>query len=496
MRSKADAAPPKGSWQELLGREHRSVTLVLSGGVALYAVNVYLTTSLLPSAVGEIGGRSLYAWAMTAFLVASVFTSMLVSRTVTRRGPRQAYWIGLALFGAGSVVGAIAPTMPVLLGGRVLQGLGGGLLAGLGFAVVRQALPDHLWQRALGLMSAMWGFGNVVGPIIGGLFAEFGLWRLAFVLLAASAGGVAVVVGRSLPRRAPDGGSSGTAASDRVPVLALALLSLGAAAVSVASVVSGRGLSIALIIAAGLFVVGFILRERRAATTVLPAITYRRGSALTWIYLAVALLAVGSTVETFLPLFGQQIGGLSPLLAGLLGASLSWGWSVSQILSSGITGVRGARLQRIAGPALLGAGLAIYGLLQVADPGPGRVVAWFAVLFVAGSGIGMAFAHWVPAAMRITPDPAEASKASAGVNTTQLISNAFGSALAGLLVQIGGPGVLGSARLLSGGYAALCLVGVAVTVLAIGAERSNAKKLITEGSSDDLESDLRSDIVG
>lgn len=495
MSSKPDGTPPPGSWRALLGREHRSVTLVLSGGVALYAVNVYLTTSLLPSAVGEIGGRSLYAWAMTAFLVASVLTSMLVSRTVARRGPRQSYWIGLALFGAGSVVGAVAPTMPVLLGGRVLQGLGGGLLAGLGFAVVRQALPDHLWQRSLGLMSAMWGLGNVAGPIIGGLFAELGLWRLAFVLLAVSAAAVAVVVGRSLPGHRLTGGSADRAA-DRVPIPALALLSLGAAAVSVASVVTGRGLSIALIIAAALFVVGFILRERRAPTTVLPAMTYRRGSSLTWIYLAVAVLAVGSTVETFLPLFGQQIGGLSPLFAGLLGASLSWGWSVSQILSSGVTGLRGARLQRMAGPALLGAGLAIYAVLQVADPGPGHVIAWFAVLFVAGAGIGMAFAHWIPAAMRITPDLAEASKASAGVNTTQLISNAFGSALAGLLVQIGGPGVLGSARLLAGGYAALCLVGIGVSAVAIGAEKLHAKKLITEGSGDDLESDLRSDTVG
>lgn len=476
-----------------MGREHRSVTLVMSGGVALYAVNVYLTTSLLPSAVAEIGGRSLYAWAMTAFLVASVFTSMLVSRTVNRRGPRQAYWIALALFGAGSVVGAIAPSMPVLLGGRVLQGLGGGLLAGLGFAVVRQALPDHLWQRALGLMSAMWGFGNVVGPIIGGVFAEIGLWRLAFVLLAVSAALVAVVVGRSLPQQ-PVGGADGSA--DRVPVPALALLSLGAAAVSLASVVTGRGPAIVLLIAAAVFVVGFVLRERRARTTVLPAITYRRGSALTWLYLAVAVLAVGSTVETFLPLFGQQIGGLSPLFAALLGASLSWGWSVAQILSSGVTGVRAARLQRIAGPILLGAGLAIYGLLQIADPAPGRVIAWFVVLFAAGTGIGMSFAHWVPAAMRITPDAAEASKASAGVNTTQLIANAFGSALAGLLVQIGGPGVLGSARLLSGGYAALCLVGVLVTVVAIGAEKA---KLKNERSGHDHESDdqsiLRSDVA-
>ena len=192
-----------------------------------------------------------------------------------------------------------------------------------------------------------------------------------------------------------------------------------------------------------------------------------------WLYLAVVVLAVGSTIETFLPLFGQEIGGLSPLLAGLMGASLSWGWSLAQILSSGVTGVFGARLQRVLGPILLGSGLALYGALQLSDPSGPRIVAWFVVLLIAGSGIGMAFAHWVPAAMRITPDATVAGQAAAGVNTTQLISNAFGSALAGLLVQLGGPSALGSARLLAGGYAALCLIGVLVTVKAIRAERAS-----------------------
>lgn len=368
--------------------------------------------------------------------------------------------------------------MPVLLAGRVLQGLGGGLLAGLGFAVVRLALPSHLWQRALGLMSAMWGFGNVVGPILGGLFAGLGLWRMAFVLLAAGAVAVAVLVGRSLPRQTEHGDG------DPVAIPALVLLSLGAAAVSVASVVSGSVVAGGLLAVAVLFVIGFLLRERRAAATVLPDLTYRRGSTLPWIYLAVSVLAIGSTVETFLPLFGQQIGGLSPLLAGLLGASLSWGWSLAQIIASGVTDERSARAQRIAGPILLGAGIGGYGLLQVADPGPLIIAAWFVVLLIAGSGIGMSFAHWVPAAMRISPDAAVSGKAAAGVNTTQLISNAFGSAMAGLLVQFGGPGILGSARLLSGGYAALCLVGVGITLAAIRSERSSRARISREQRSE------------
>ena len=63
-------------------------------------------------------------------------------------------------------------------------GVAGGLLAGLGYAVIRAALPQALWTRASALVSAMWGVATIVGPATGGLFAQFGLWRWAFGAMA------------------------------------------------------------------------------------------------------------------------------------------------------------------------------------------------------------------------------------------------------------------------------------------------------------------------
>lgn len=465
--SSIDTSPESGSWSELFNRHHRSAIIVLAGGVALFSTNVYVTTSLLPSAVADIGGEQFYAWAMTTFLIASVVSSMFVSRLLASRGPRGAYDIGLALFGIGSVVAAAAPTMPVLLAGRTLQGLGGGLLAGLAFAVVRTALPERLWKRAFGLVSAMWGVGNVLGPIIGGAFASLGVWRLAFVLLAVAAAAIAWLAHRSMSA------TTGTQGRQPIAALALGLIALATAAISVSSVVDSGVASGLLIAVAVVLVLGFVLRERRASVRILPAVTYRPGSPLKWIYLSIVVLAIGSTTETFLPLFGQRLGDLSPLGAGLLGASLSWGWTVGQISTSGITGKRATEAIGIAGPLLLGAGLLTYALLQSADAGALRIALWFVALFVAGSGIGIAFGTWIPAAMASTPDPAEGEMAAAGINTVQLISNTFGSALAGVLVAIGGPEILGSARLLPVGYAAVAGLGI---VFAVGAVRAGRNR--------------------
>ncbi|WP_285780694.1 MFS transporter [Microtetraspora sp. NBRC 13810] len=139
---------------------------MLAGGVLVGAVNIYLASSLLPTAVADIGGAGFYAWNMTIYLVAMVIATMLVSRLLARWGNVGAYRLGFAVFLAGSLACAASPAMPVLLAGRGVQGFGAGVLSGLGFAVIRSALPRRLWTRGNALMSAMYGVGNFVGPAL------------------------------------------------------------------------------------------------------------------------------------------------------------------------------------------------------------------------------------------------------------------------------------------------------------------------------------------
>ena len=92
----------------------------------LYATNEFLTISLLPSAVRQIGGERYYAWVTTVYLVASVVAATTVNALVVRLGPRTAYLWSLGVFSIGSVGCALAPNMELLLAGRVVQGAAGG----------------------------------------------------------------------------------------------------------------------------------------------------------------------------------------------------------------------------------------------------------------------------------------------------------------------------------------------------------------------------------
>src|ERR1700759_5773333 len=119
------AANGMGSWRELLGPKNLGASTVLAGGVALYATNEFLTISLMPSAVADIGGQRYYAWVTTVYLVSSVVAATTVHSLLLRLGPRWAYLLGLSVFGAGSLACAAAPTMEVLLLGRAVQGAAG-----------------------------------------------------------------------------------------------------------------------------------------------------------------------------------------------------------------------------------------------------------------------------------------------------------------------------------------------------------------------------------
>ncbi|WP_350350865.1 MFS transporter [Microbacterium sp. A8/3-1] len=443
-----------GTWRELLGSRYAPVASVLAGGVLLEASNVYLTTSLLPTIVGEIGGAEFYAWTMMTFLLASVVSSMLVSRILTQQGAVRAYLLALGLFALGSLLCAASPWMSALLFGRAVQGLGGGLLAGLGYALIQRALPERLWARGAALVSAMWGVGNIVGPVVGGVFAQLDAWRVTFVGLAVVSALIGIVVVRALPRTAR--GRS----SESIPWASLVLLSGGVAAVGIASVVpAGLGTAIALVVGVALGI-WFLRQEKRGTRGILPRVTFTHGSSLGWVYLTVAVLAFAIGTEAFIPLFGQEIGGLAPFVAGLLGAALSLGWSITQVFTANASGIRSRRALITLGPLVVALGLAAYGLLQHEGPSVLVIVLWFTTLFIAGAGIGLGFPHLTVAALGSTSGEEEGAKAAAAVNTVFIIASAFSAAMAGVLVNLAMPDIVGSARLLMLVFAGVTVLGV------------------------------------
>lgn len=449
--------PDTGSWRDLLGGRQLGIVTVLAGGVALYATNVYLTTSLLPSAVADIGGERFYAWVTTVYLIASVSAATVVSPLLGWAGPRGAYLLAFGAFAAGTLVCAVAPGMQVMLAGRAVQGGAGGLLAGLAYAVINRALPQRLWVRASALTSAMWGVGTFVGPAAGGLFAQFGLWRWAFVALTLITVGIAAVVPTVLTRAET---TNSETARHRVPVRSLLVLTAAAGLVAVAGLQSALPTMAGLIVVAAALMVLFVMLDRRSSAPVLPRAVFAHNP-LKWIYLTIAVLAVASMVETYIPFFGQRLGHLIPLTAGFLGATLAFGWTFGEMISASAHARAVSRVVTLA-PAVVAAGLLLAGALQRDGASALEMALWALGFAVTGAGIGMAWPHLAAAAMSVSTDAAESGAAAASISTVQLIAGAFGAGVAGVLVNLGGSPTRG-AHLLFLGFAAIAITGVAVS---------------------------------
>src|SRR5690606_6050360 len=171
----------------------------------------------------EIGGLELFAWNTTVFIVASIIASIFAAIRPFGLGPRGIYVFAAFGFGLGSLICGLAPNMEVMLLGRAVQGFGAGLLTAMSYSMIRLMFPQELWGRAFALISSVWGVSTVIGPAVGGIFAAYDAWRLAFFVLVPCAALLGLLALRVIPR------ASGEAGMARMPVLQIMLL-IGAVA--------------------------------------------------------------------------------------------------------------------------------------------------------------------------------------------------------------------------------------------------------------------------
>ena len=433
--SSAQQAPclTENRWAELFSGRHAIYTLILAGSVALHAVNIYVATTVMPNIVADIGGFDYYAWGTTLFVLASIIAAALSTQLLHGVGARNGYALAAGTFVAGTLGVALAPTMPALLVGRFVQGLGGGLLYALAYGVIPLVYPERMWARAIGFISATWGVATLTGPAIGGVFAELGAWRWAFfslVPLGILFGGLAFT---TLPHAGKR--DDGTVA---VPVRQLLLLTASVLTLSAGSL-AGTSLGAISSVFVALFLFALlIVVEGRARVRLMPRGGISVSMPLGALYATAGLLVLGMQSEIYVPYFLQVLHGQSPLLAGYLAALMAIGWTLGSILSSGWSTAR-AQSAIVAGPALCLAGLALLAAF-LPHPGGGDWLLLGPVcvgLMIVGLGIGFAWPHLVTSVFQAAPE-GEQELAASAVSTVQLLASALGAAAAGVVANMAG----------------------------------------------------------
>ncbi|NLS19693.1 MFS transporter [Rhizobium sp. P40RR-XXII] len=458
------ASTPSSSVFTLFSSKLLPATLMLGGGVTLYAVESYITATIAPSIVRDIGGLELFSWMTTLFVAAGVLGSITVATRPKGMGLRAVYISAAIIFGAGSLVCAIAPAMPVLLIGRAVQGYGAGMLSGLAYAFIRFVYPEILWRKASTLYAAIWGVATVLGPTLGGLFAAGGAWREAFIILVPLTVIMALSARWLLPDVADD------RADTRTPLIQIALLLTAVLFVNIASTMEHGSYKVVLIAASIAFVAMMVAIERKSETRLFPHGAVMLTNPISGLYLTMFTLMMVLTSDIYIPYFLQTLHGVTPLVSGYLVALVALGWTIAAFFSATFSG-RQAAIAIIAGCILETAATASL-IPFLATTTPFDDVAKFApaaiAMFLMGFGVGLGWAHLVTKVISIA-SRTDQDKASAAISMTQSLGGAFGAALAGVIVNGAGlthpGGIAGGLSAATWLYALMAIPGLIAIAL-------------------------------
>ena len=164
-------------------RPHTSRTLLILGLAALaFALGQTTLIPALPElARGLHTDASGVTWTLTGYLVAAAVFTPLVGRLGDIFGKRRLLVVALAAFALGSVVSAVSSELWIVVAGRVVQGVGGGIFP-LCFGIIRDEFPRERVARSVGLMSAVAGIGGGLGLILGGLLVDYTSYHWIFWL--------------------------------------------------------------------------------------------------------------------------------------------------------------------------------------------------------------------------------------------------------------------------------------------------------------------------
>ncbi|WP_455482647.1 MFS transporter [Bartonella sp. B35(2025)] len=406
---------------------------MLTSGVALYAITAYTVVTILPSLLDDIGSGLYYSWVTSVFVTASLLGTSLATKILGKLGPRKAYIIVCLIFIIGTFMCSIVSNMPLFLIGRFIQGFGGGSLLSLSYSMVRIVFSPPLWSYALGLIAGMWGISILLGPAIGGICVQYGVWRASFWIIGLLAIIFALIALEVLPKEN----------KNHVPIPPLPLPQLLILILLIFIISTGEAIDTSIAQICGL-IIGFSLLfiltkiESSAIHPMLPRKTFSFSSEFFPIYtLMLIMTVVAFSIEFYFPLFLQTLHGQEPLVAGYMAALISFGWTFGSLLSAGLSGKKVCNII-VYSPIsnLLGIGILLW-LIPTEASTLGYTVIICLVLFTIGISAGMAWPHLLTRILQCADDN-DALRASESLTSIQLFSAALSATLAGTITNLAG----------------------------------------------------------
>jgi EmrB/QacA subfamily drug resistance transporter len=374
---------------------------------------------------------STVAWTVTGYTLALATVIPVTGWAADRFGTKRLYMTAIALFTAGSALCSIATSINMLIGFRVLQGLGGGMLMPLGMTIITRAAGPRRMGRLMAILGVPMLLGPIAGPILGGWLIDAASWHWIF-LINVPLGVIAVIYAlTALPKDSPRPSESFDFLGMLMMSPGLALFLYGVSSIPVAGKVDTPKVLVPALIGLALLV-AFVLYSFKPKLPLLDLRLFRNRklaiSVTTMFLFAVAFFGGLLLVPTYF----QEVRGESVLHAGLLVAPQG----IGAMLTMPIAGALSDRFPvgRIVpfGLIFIAAGMA--GLTQISSTTSFLVL--IGLLFIMGLGMGGTMMPIMTAALK-TLRAAEVARGSTLLNITQQIASSVGVAVMSVILTSG-----------------------------------------------------------
>jgi EmrB/QacA subfamily drug resistance transporter len=352
---------------------------------ALVAIDSTILATAVPSVVKDIGGFSAFPWLFSIYLLAQAVSVPIYSKLADMVGRKPIIIFGIALFLLGSILCGFAWSMPALIAFRAVQGLGAGAVQPMSITIIGDIYSVAERARVQGYVAGVWAVSSVVGPTLGGVFAQFASWRWIFFVNVPICVVAVVLLLRGFHEKVER-------RPHRIDFLGAGLLAASTALIVLGVLEGGEAwawnspISIAVFGVGALLLAGFIIVERRVAEPVLPLWVFQRRLLLSTSLVAFGVGAGLIGLSSFVPTYLEGSLGVTPLEAGLALAALTIGWPVSATFAGRLYLRVGFRLTALTGSLIVVAGtlaLALFGMQP-------SIIIVAVACFVTGFGFGWA----------------------------------------------------------------------------------------------------------
>lgn len=180
MSSNSAPAAIEPSEIQMPSFSHREIQIILIGlmsGMLLAALDQSIVGTALPRIVSDLGGLNHLSWVVTAYLLTSTASTPLWGKISDLYGRRVIFQATIVIFLIGSMLCGLAQTMPQLIAFRAIQGIGGGGLMAIAFAIIGDVIPARERGRYQGYFGAVFGVSSIAGPLLGGWITDAISWR-------------------------------------------------------------------------------------------------------------------------------------------------------------------------------------------------------------------------------------------------------------------------------------------------------------------------------